>query len=399
MKQYDSYKDSGVEWIGKVPSHWGTIRNKFFCSYIKGKNPEVFSFEQSKGMLPYLSMEYLRGKELNIRYSYPQDNHVICYEDDILLLWDGSNAGEFILSKHGIMSSTCALLHISGLQHDYYKYLSKCFETRLKDMTNGMGIPHVDSNIFKNIFLPIPSKKEQEAIASFLDAETARIDNIIKAREEKIKLLEELRASIISKAVTKGIRKDVEYKDSGIEWIGRIPKHWEICPLKRCLTLRNGQDYKHVEVEKGYPVYGSGGIFKQSSQYLYDGEAVLFGRKGTIDRPLYVVGKFWTVDTMFYSIPSKYINCKYMYFQGLTIPFDRYSTSTAVPSMTQSDLGRHIVCRPPLDEQNEIVKFIDSKIETITGSIKKACQEIKLLKEYRSSLITEVVTGKRKVVA
>ena len=95
-----------------------------------------------------------------------------------------------------------------------------------------------------------------------------------------------------------------QFKDSGIEWIGKIPELWNTCQLKRLLMFQNGQDYKHVKSDCGYPVYGSGGVFMHASQYLYDGEAILFGRKGTIDRPLYVNEKFWTVDTMYYAIPK-----------------------------------------------------------------------------------------------
>ena len=276
--------------------------------------------------------------------------------------------------------------------------LSDGFTSECNGATFGAKMPRVPSNFIESLRYYLPPIMEQQAIIAYLDEKTSRIDRIIKSREEKIKLLEELKTSIISNAVTKGIKKGVEMKDSGIDWIGKIPKHWDICPLKRCLTLRNGQDYKHIETESGYPVYGSGGIFKHASKYLYDGESVLFGRKGTIDKPLFVSGKFWTVDTMFYSIPLRDINCKYMYYQGLTIPFDRYATATALPSMTQTDLGNHLVCRPSLEEQNEIVNYIDIRLERIRNNKKKILHEISLLKEYRASLITEVVTGKRMVI-
>ena len=104
-----------------------------------------------------------------------------------------------------------------------------------------------------------------------------------------------------------------EMRHSGIEWIGEIPKEWKTCQLKRLLSFQNGQDYKHVESDNGYPVYGSGGIFKFATDYLYDGESVLFGRKGTIDKPLFVKGKFWTVDTMYYAIPFNGNDTKYLY--------------------------------------------------------------------------------------
>ena len=92
-----------------------------------------------------------------------------------------------------------------------------------------------------------------------------------------------------------------EYKGSGIEWLGKVPAHWEVAPLKRVLDIQNGADHKSIEVEEGYPVIGSGGPFAYASEFIYDGESVLLGRKGTVDRPLYVTGKFWTVDTMYWA--------------------------------------------------------------------------------------------------
>lgn len=183
-----------------------------------------------------------------------------------------------------------------------------------------------------------------------------------------------------------------EYKDSGIEWIGKIPKEWKTCQLKRLLTFQNGQDYKHVECDHGYPVYGSGGVFMHASQYLYDGEAVLFGRKGTIDKPLYVNEKFWTVDTMYYAIPIKTGCGKFIYYLGTLLPFNKYQTSTALPSMTQSILGDMNVVNPPLSEQQRIADYLDKKCGEIDELITLQEQMIAQLTDYKQSVITEAVT-------
>jgi type I restriction enzyme S subunit len=141
-----------------------------------------------------------------------------------------------------------------------------------------------------------------------------------------------------------------EYKDSGVEWLGEVPVHWEVCALKRMLEIQNGSDHKHIEQAEGFPVIGSGGQFAYASDYLYDGESVLLGRKGTIDKPLYVTGKFWTVDTMYWSKIAPDACGRYAYYTALTIPFGYYSTNTALPSMTQGTLSAHIVARPPLEK-------------------------------------------------
>lgn len=183
------------------------------------------------------------------------------------------------------------------------------------------------------------------------------------------------------------------YKDSGVEWIGEVPSHWEILPFKRAITINNGCDYKHVQVEEdGYPVIGSGGQFAWASQYMYDGEVVLLGRKGTIDKPLYYKGKFWTVDTMFYGIPKKNANCKYLLYQAKNIPFERYATATALPSMTQTDLNNNAICMPPLKEQAAIANYLDKKCSEIDNVISAQQKRIALLQELKQSVITRAVT-------
>lgn len=183
------------------------------------------------------------------------------------------------------------------------------------------------------------------------------------------------------------------YKDSGVEWIGKVPSHWEILPFKRAITINNGCDYKHVQVEEdGYPVIGSGGQFAWASQYMYDGEVVLLGRKGTIDKPLYYKGKFWTVDTMFYGIPKKNANCKYLLYQAKNIPFERYATATALPSMTQTDLNNNAICMPPLKEQAAIANYLDKKYSEIDNVISAQQKRIALLQELKQSVITHAVT-------
>ena len=398
MKRYDKYKPTGSPWIGDIPEHWEVKRFRFVCNYKKGKNPKNLVFDFEDGMKPYLSMDYLRGTSNDVEYTFHEEGLVESKAGDLLLLWDGSNAGEFIISKDGYLSSTCALLSNKFESNSYFGYLCNVSEKYLKDMTNGMGIPHVDANVFKNLTAIIPPRPEQDAIVAYLDEECGSIDKIIATQEKRVALLNELKQSVISEAVIRGINPDAPLRESGIEWIGKIPAHWEVMPFKRSMKIYNGADYKHIEVEEdGYPVIGSGGTFAYASEYMYDGEALLLGRKGTIDKPLYYNGKFWTVDTMFYSTPRKNTYCKYMYYQSINFPFERYSTATALPSMTSRDLMHNNICLPPLEEQKGIVDYIETKVKPIDQMIGKATREIELLREYKQSIITEAVTGKIKV--
>src|SRR5690625_1540486 len=185
-----------------------------------------------------------------------------------------------------------------------------------------------------------------------------------------------------------------EYKDSGIDWLGKVPEHWKIGRLKHLATIRNGRDHALVEAECGpYPVIGSGGQFSRATSYLYDGVSVLFGRKGTVDKPLYVKGRFWTVDTMFYSeINNSIDEDKYLFYCALTIPFDYYATNTALPSMTQRELSNHAMNIPPKKEQAQVALFLDHETARMDELIAEQKRLIELLKEKRQTVISHAVT-------
>lgn len=182
------------------------------------------------------------------------------------------------------------------------------------------------------------------------------------------------------------------YRESGAEWLGEVPSHWEDTPLKRLLALQNGADHKDVQQDEGYPVIGSGGAFAFASEFLYDGESVLLGRKGTIDKPLHVAGRFWTVDTMYWSKILGGVDGRFAYYSACTIPFRYYSTNTALPSMTQGALNGHRVCFPPYAEQTAIAAFLDRETAKIDGLVEEQRRLIELLKEKRQAVISHAVT-------
>ena len=182
------------------------------------------------------------------------------------------------------------------------------------------------------------------------------------------------------------------YKDSGVEWLGEVPGHWEVVQFKQFVDIQNGSDHKHVEQDEGYPVFGSGGVFTHASDYLYDGESVLLGRKGTIDKPLHVTGRFWTVDTMYWTKINPTTSGRFIFYSALTIPFDYYSTNTALPSMTKAALNSHQVTRPPLIEQTQIAAFLDRETAKIDGLVAEQRRLMALLKEKRQAVISHAVT-------
>jgi len=184
-----------------------------------------------------------------------------------------------------------------------------------------------------------------------------------------------------------------QMKDSGVEWIGEIPMEWEMCRLKNYAKIMNGQDYKEVIEDNGmYPVMGSGGHFANASAYLYNRESVLLGRKGTIDKPIYVDFPFWTVDTMYYTIINEGCVPKYFYYLCSQINFQYYQYGSAVPSMTQRDLNNVYFPLPPLKTQHRIADYLDEKCAKIDTIIAKQQEVIEKLKEYKLAVITEAVT-------
>lgn len=185
-----------------------------------------------------------------------------------------------------------------------------------------------------------------------------------------------------------------QYKPSGIEWLGEVPEHWEVKRLKFMAVIQNGQDYKHIVADEGYPVIGSGGQFAYASNYLYDGESILLGRKGTIDKPLYINGKFWTVDTIFYTQIAKDVVPKFLYYCTLTVDFWCIATQTALPSVTATALSNLQFAVPPLSEQTAIAAYLDERTAYLDRLIAKQQALSEKLSEKRTALITEEVCGR-----
>ena len=180
------------------------------------------------------------------------------------------------------------------------------------------------------------------------------------------------------------------YKDSGVEWIGDIPAGWEVRPAKHYISIANGSN----PINAGdIPVYGSGGSsFKTCGEYKQP-PAILLGRKGTLDAPCYIDHKYWNVDTAFDATSgSSDLSLRYYYYLAICFDYDRYQTSTAVPSMAQSDYANMRIPVPPRGEQRAIVDFLDKKTVEIDGLVADCEREVELLQEYRKAVISEAVT-------
>jgi type I restriction enzyme S subunit len=425
MNRYDSYKDSGVEWIGEIPSHWGIKRFSYSFDIQKGKLPKELLDESSNTYLPYLSMDVLRGGEPS-NFTFENDG-VKVEKGDIGLLWDGSNSGEIIqINQKGILSSTVSLISIKDqkIREDFSYFLLKFYESDFKNNTVGMGIPHVNGNHVRESKILLPPLSEQQQIVSFLDTKTSLIDSLIEKTQRKIELLKENRTSLINEVVTKGLNPNVEMKDSGVEWIGEIPSHWE---LRKGSTIGNyskGNGIKKDEVrETGLPCIRYGEIytkynhkFERVKTFIDEGITDVKVSSGT----LFMTGSGELLEEIGKCVV--YVGKEELYVGGDIIilkPFSEFDSEFLSYQINseciriQRELnGRggiivHIYSKnfkdmwfptPSLSEQNQIVSYLDEHTQLIDKTISVEERRIELLKEYRQSLISEVVTGKRKVV-
>lgn len=187
-----------------------------------------------------------------------------------------------------------------------------------------------------------------------------------------------------------------EMKNSGVQWIGEIPSNWNTIQLKRHSHVVSGKEVKvelEPEDENAVPVYGSGGVFKYTDREQYNGEVVMFGRKGTIGKPLYVNDSFWAVDTMYFLIHERaYLFPKFNYYQLSAFNWELYTTQTALPSIVASQILDSKFPFPPLAEQKAIADFLDAKCGEIDGLLADLDAEVKTLTEYKKSIIAETVT-------
>lgn len=234
-------KDSGVEWIGEITKEWDIIKGKYIYDVLKGKLPTLQTSKINADYVPYLSMDYQRS-EIQPKEFAEKNDGVAAEVDDIVILWDGSNAGEIFKSKAGILSSTTALIKIDqNINKEYVFYSLKSAEEDLKSKNIGMGIPHVNGNELKNNNYTLPDIQEQQKIASFLDEKVAHIDNILEDTKISIEYLKTYKQSLITEIVTKGLKDSVEMKDSEIQWIGEIPKTWFVSKMKYITFISRGQ--------------------------------------------------------------------------------------------------------------------------------------------------------------
>ena len=242
-----------------------------------------------------------------------------------------------------------------------------------------------------------PPLDEQHAIAAFLDRETGKIDALVAKKERLIELLQEKRTALITHAVTKGLDLDVPMKDSGVEWLGEIPAHWEVRRLKHVASMRAGTNITsdNIQLTGPYPVFGGNGVRGYTSSFTHEGEFPLIGRQGALCGSVnFASGRFWASEHAVVVVPYPTGDTNWLTYSLNAMSLNQYSQSAAQPGLSLDTIGAVPAPMPPLPEQPAIADFLDRKTTKIDVLMAKVREAIDRLKELRTALITAAVTGK-----
>lgn len=381
-------KDSGIEWIGEIPEDWKLSKIKYVTKCFDGRRIPVDASLRIDGIYPYWGAGSIQGYVND----YIFDEEIVLLGEDGAPFFDKTRDVAFLINEKIWVNNHIHVLKGTLIKNEYLVYFLNIVD--YTDYINGSILNKLTQGNMKSISIVYPPTRDQINIIELLKEKTSKIEEMKITINKEIQTLEEYKKSVITEAVTKGLDKNVEMKDSGIEWIGEIPKHWKLPSSKYHINIFNGSDPKS---DGDIPVYGSGeGIFKYSREYKI-GPAVLLGRKGTIEIPKYIEGKYWNVDTAFDVKPKKTLNIKYYYYLSKIFDYKKYITSTALPSMTKDNYANMRIPYPCFEEQNEIEDYLDKKTKIIDETITAKQKQLEILEEYKKSLIYEYVTGKKEV--
>ena len=439
MKRYDSYKDSGVEWIGEVPSHWDTIPLKY--SSQGGKKSFIDGDWIESNVITTDGIRYLTTGNVGVINYKEQGTGFISEKTFHDLNCTEVFPGDILISRLNLPIGRACIVPDLGYRivvavdnviyrpnktflNKYYAiYQMNCkpYSENASFIARGSTMQRISRSMLGSIHLLLPPIGEQEKIASYLNSKCGEIDKVISTQENRIALLLELKQSIITHAVTKGLNPNVKMKDSGIEWIGEVPEHWEV--YKTSLAFNKiGSGTTPKSSEKSY--YDDDGYYWLQTGDLNDGNIIdtskkitkkavveckmKFYPKGSIVIAMYgaTIGKLGllhintsTNQACCVLCPSKKIYNTFAFYiyksakQEMLID----AMGGGQPNISQDIIRLLRIPVPPLAEQQEIASYLDKRCASIDASISKAQREIELLQEYKQSLITEVVTGKRKV--
>lgn len=454
MRRYEKYKDSGIEWIGEIPEHWESIRLKYIgylYGGLAGKSANDFNQESNFNNKPFIPFTNICNNKVIdpnqlqqvVIEENEQQNQVA--KGDLFFMMSSENFDD--VGKSSILLDDLGETYLNSFCKGFrftkdkyyppfvnYQLLSKAYRSLV--LTEANGYTRINLKIDKINDIPLmtpPTLDEQIAIANYLDKKTSEIDELIKQKEDLLILFEEEKTAIINQIVTKGTNPNVEFKDSKFEWLGEIPKHWPVKKMK--YIIKGFESGVSVNSLDNPVIDNENGILKTSCVYDYtfrpsenkmilnDEELKrartnpkkgmiiisrmntpeLVGASGYVykDYPnLFLPDRLW--QTVFYD--NIELNSKWLSFIFKSINFRNLlstlatGTSPSMKNIGQEDVLNIFIPFPELKEQELIAIQIDVEISRIENKVEKTKKLINYLKEYKTALITELATGKRKVI-
>ena len=415
MERYESYKDSGVKWLGEIPGHWEMYKLKYLFKLNRLKNVGnkcntilslsygkiIIKKDLNEGLSPesYESYQLLNGGDIVIRSTDLQNDHTSLRTG--LVKNDGAITSAYIGLKNQ---------NTNIYDSRYYHYFLHDWDITKAIYNEGKGLRQsLNWDDIKNMLLPVLDIKEQTAIANYLDSVTSKIDEAISQQQKMIDLLNERKQIIIQNAVTKGLDPNAKMKDSGVEWIGEIPEDWKIIQLRH--TVYN-KDFLRQPITADqrkrnnpqYAYYGASGIIDKIDNYNVDDKVLLIGEDGAnlLLRNLPLIykaeGKFWVNNHAHILKPRNGFNYDYLAYVMEAADYTLFITGSAQPKLSQSNLNAVKLPIPSFEKQSNICDWLSPRIEQIDYSISQCNKMISLLQERKQIIINDVVTGKVKVI-
>jgi type I restriction enzyme S subunit len=425
--RYESYKDSGVKWLGDLPEHWDIFYGRRIFKNrreLASDTDEQLAASQKYGVIPQILMMELNDSKVMLALKGTESFRHVEKNDFVISLRSFEGGIEHSNYKGCVSPAYTVLTALKDIEPNFYRYLfkSKGFIAALQSTTDSLRDgKSITYQQFGDIPLALPSDTEQQAIATFLDCETAKIDALIAEQKKLIELLKEKRQAVISHAVTKGLNPAVPMKQSGIEWLGEVPEHWDICSLKR--ISKKITDGAHISPETENGVYefvstkdvSDDGIdfenclrtSEASYEYLVrtgckpsPGD-VLFSKDGTIgrtvvikeNRDFVVASSLIIIKPDSEAIMPDFLN--YLCQSSIVVgQVEGFVKGAGLPRLSIQNLLKIVGVFPPIVEQRLIVDRLNLVLGQMASLLVSALEAITLLQERRTALITAAVTGK-----
>jgi type I restriction enzyme, S subunit len=402
LEPYPAYKDSGVEWLGRVPEAWSVLPlGAGFRSALQRNTgmSERTVLSLSYGQIVVKPEDKLHGlvPESFETYQRVAPGDIIVRTTDLQNDQTSLRVGA-VRTKGIITSAYLRLIARENVRPDFGYLLLHAYDVMKVIYGYGSGLRQtLDFGQVKRIPVALPSVEEQSAIVSFLGYVDSRIQRFIAAKERLVELLDEEERATILSAVTRGLDADAVFQPSGIDWLEEVPEHWRRSRLKNVVSMKAGKGITSdsINEEDRFPVYGGNGLRGYTSDFTHEGDRILIGRQGALCGNVHLVGgRFWATEHAIVVEVGDRCDARWMSLLFVAMDLNQYSEAAAQPGLSTDRIRNLEIPVPPLAEQEQIAGWVD-RITAEAGEVRtKASRQIALLREFRSRLVSDVVTGK-----